>query len=217
MAGAGSATGPAVRAAPERLAAGLRQVARRARGLPEGERQRALELYLSYQLRGEERPRVPGLLRETLERLAPGRVAAPTAEPASGPAAGAGPGRPGTPADPSPGALEALVSSLRSLPGVDDDPGLAPAVLVEQVQARLAAVEGAVQQTAQEFFDRLLQALDPDTARAFVGKPGLRPAPLYKAAVFDAYAEKFSQLAEYHGKGRLVRDFRASFKRNLRG
>ncbi|HSH70444.1 MAG TPA: hypothetical protein VK997_11035 [Deferrisomatales bacterium] len=201
---------------PRRLAGGLRQVAQRAAGLTESDRRRALELYLSCQLQGEARHGVPALLRETLAQFEPGRGVAPTRTHADGPVADAIPGGAGSPAGQSQLDLEELIGKIRSLVGVEADPSLTPEALLEQVRTRTDAVERAVQQTAQEFFDRLMQALDPAAARAFVGKPGLRPAPLYKAAVFDAYAEKFSQLAEYHGKGRLVRDFRASFKRNLR-
>ena len=199
------------------VAGGLRQVAQRAVGLSESERRRALELYLAYQLQGEERQGVPALLRKTLEQFDPGRRVAPAWVAARGPVADAVAGGAGSPASESEKTLEALVGKIRSLAGVDTDPALTPTALLEQVQARAEAVERSVQQTAQEFFDRLMQALDPAAAKAFVGKPGLRPAPLYKAAVFDAYEEKFLQLAEYHRKGRLVRDFRASFKRNLRG
>ncbi|MDF1553083.1 MAG: hypothetical protein P1P84_08480 [Deferrisomatales bacterium] len=217
MLGVVTETTGGVHSIPRRLAGGLRQVAQRAAGLPESERRRALELYLSCQLQGEGRPEVPALLRETLAQFETRRGVAPPWAHADGSVAHAVPGGAGSAAGQSQLDLEALIGKIRSLVGVEADPDLTPEALLEQVRTREEAVERAVQQTAQEFFDRLMQALDPAAARAFVGKPGLRPAPLYKAAVFDAYAEKFSQLAEYHGKGRLVRDFRASFKRNLRG
>ena len=201
----------------EQIAGGLRQVCQRAAGMPEGERRRAMELFLAFQMRTVERAQVPARLQEVLEQLAVG-----PAQPVHRPEVEARkPEEPSRGLEPGGGeaarSLEELVERIRSLAGYDADPALSPEALLEQVRARAAAVEQSVKDTAQEFFDRLLQALDPDAARAFVGKPGLRPAPMYKAAVFDAYAEKFSQLAEYHQKGRLVRDFRASFKRNLRG
>jgi len=201
--------------APAGLAQGLRQVMRRAVGLSESDRRRVAEVYLAYQLREVPRSRVPALLRDVQEQLEPGRCRGPQVAPAED-VSGAGASRAAGTQSVAEHTLTALVARLRALGGDAADPLAEPEVLLDRVQARAEAVDRAVQRTAQEFFDRVLQALDPDAARAFVGKPGLRPAPLYKAAVFDAYAEKFGQLAEYHSKGRLVRDFRASFKRNLR-
>lgn len=201
--------------APEDLAQGLRQAMRCAAGLAEPDRRRVMEVYLAYQLRGQPRSRVPALVRQIQEQLEPGGCAGSQVGPvpeATGPEAL----RAAATTRVAEHTLAALVARLRALGGDAADPLAEPDALLDRVQARAEAVDRAVQRTAQEFFDRVLQALDPDTARAFVGKQGLRPAPLYKAAVFDAYAEKFGQLAEYHRKGRLVRDFRASFKRNLR-
>lgn len=202
--------------APAGLAQGLRQVMRRAVGLSESDRRRVVEVYLAYQLREVPRPRVPALLRHVQEQLEPGRCAGPQVAPVHEAPGAGGSSRAAATTSVAEHTLTALVARLRALGGDAADPLAEPEVLLDRVQARAEAVDRAVQRTAQEFFDRVLQALDPDAARAFVGKPGLRPAPLYKAAVFDAYAEKFGQLAEYHRKGRLVRDFRASFKRNLR-
>jgi predicted component of type VI protein secretion system len=87
---------------------------------------------------------------------------------------------------------------------------------VGELQDRLAGVDRALEQTAQEFLDRLLDAFDPDAAKAYVGQKGLKPSAFYKASVYDALCEKFAQLREYHRRGRLVRDFRATFKNHLK-
>ena len=83
------------------VAGGLRQVAQRAVGLSESERRRALELYLAYQLQGEERQGVPALLRKTLEQFDPGRRVAPAWVAARGPVADAVAGGAGSPASES--------------------------------------------------------------------------------------------------------------------
>jgi len=49
-----------------------------------------------------------------------------------------------------------------------------------------------------------------------VGKKGLKTSTFYKARVYDAICEKFAQLREYHERGRLVRDFRSTYRKCLK-
>ena len=222
------------------LAHHLMEAHRAAATLTHADRRQVMILRLAYQLRGVERQSVPELLRGLLEIFSGENVGEMqsqrevahdgTAKSSDGIWAALdrflmrylGPDQPLPPTksaklEEGERILDQISHQLVGLTGPDADPNGALSALLKSLGDRSAAVEEAVVVTAQEFFDRLLQALAPDAAREFVGKPGFRPAPIYKAAVFDAYEEKFSQLAEYHGKGRLVRDFKASFKRSLRG
>jgi len=88
--------------------------------------------------------------------------------------------------------------------------------VLDRIDGAPLDVEGPLEQAAQEFLDRLLDAFDPEAAKAHVAKKGLKLTSFYKASVYDALCEKFEQLKQYHERGRLVRDLRAAFRRNLR-
>lgn len=217
------------------LAAFLREAHRRCAGLPAGERRRAVELCLAYRLRGADREGAKALLEGTPQALEAGKKSrAPGAgHPGAGRVSAASSavlrdilgrvlGEAGAPDREGP---EAFARAAEELARVEEHLTLAkPRVpagsplgeRVGELQERLAGVDRALEQTAQEFLDRLLDAFDPEAAKAYVGQKGLKPSAFYKASVYDALCEKFAQLREYHRRGRLVRDFRATFKNHLK-
>jgi len=227
---------PASPASGRDLAGLLRDVYRRSTALPAEERRRAVELCLAYHLRGREGQAAVRAVEEVHRELggpwekgpksAPGRPGSgfsPEAEQAlravlagvlgRGTAARAGSGAQALPRAEE--ELQRVAERLKAArPAV---PASAPlGERVGELQERLSQVDRALEQTAQEFLDRLLEAFDPEVAKAYVGQKGIKPSSFYKASVYDALCEKFSQLRAYHDRGRLVRDFRATFKRYLK-
>ena len=87
---------------------------------------------------------------------------------------------------------------------------------LHNVENMFEANDQAMEQAAQESFDRLLNALDPDKVQEKVNRKVLSTPAGYKALLFDSLSEKFQQLKIYHDKGRLVRDYRAIFKKYLK-
>ena len=214
------------------LADFLRAAHRRCARLSAGERRRAVELCLAYRLRGLGRARARELLEGAAQLLGAGQgpragrrgagglFAAPPA--ALGEVLGRVLGEAGAR---DRGGPEALARAAQELARVEEHlararlrtPAASPlGDRVGEIQERLAGVDRALEKTAQEFLDRLLDAFDPEAAKAYVGQKGLKPTAFYKAAVYDALCEKFAQLREYHRRGRLVRDFRAAFKSHLK-
>ena len=92
-------------------------------------------------------------------------------------------------------------------------PGLPLSALLERAARDLQAHDHALEHAARESFDRVLNALNPETIKKGILKKTLSTEAAYKALLFDAVVEKFSQLEMYHNKGRLVRDYRAAYKK----
>ncbi|MBE0617855.1 MAG: hypothetical protein IH608_08020 [Proteobacteria bacterium] len=214
----------------------LREVQRRSRGSPAEARRRAVELCLAYHLRGQERKAAENVIREVH-----GELGGPWEKP---PVPVMGRQANGLSPDEE-RALRTILTQVLGAEGArDEQPAAAllsraedeiqrvserlqaakptvtaSAPLAERVgefQERLSGVDRALERTAQEFLDRLLEAFDPEAAKAYVGQKGIKLSSFYKASVYDALCEKFSQLRAYHEKGRLVRDFRATFKKYLK-
>lgn len=88
--------------------------------------------------------------------------------------------------------------------------------LLQLVASRLHGNEAALEKAANETFDRILHSVDPRSVEQSVEKSTMKPAAFYKADLFDAMTEKHSQLLNYHQKGRLMRDFRGTYRSELR-
>ncbi len=85
--------------------------------------------------------------------------------------------------------------------------------LLNRAARDLSAHDTALEHAARESFDRVLSALDPAEAMKATPKKTLATEAMYKAALFDAIKEKHQQLQLYHGKGRLVRDYKSAYKK----
>ena len=70
--------------------------------------------------------------------------------------------------------------------------------------------------SAQEIFDRLLSSFDPIKAEGFLDQSIVRKKLEHKAALYDAMCEKYEQICEYHENGRLLKDFRREYRKNLK-
>lgn len=207
-------------------AAILRDAYRRALGLSPDERRRVLRTVLRYRLKDL----APNAADMVLRQLRAEFVDAPaaTAETERAPAAPTG----DVPADlrdllkmimgnggdsDSPGALRdartQIQDSIHALRTALRKPNFSLVELLQRAARDLGAHDTALENAARESFDRLLSALDPAEAMKVVPKKTLSTEATYKAALFDAIKEKHQQLQLYHGKGRLVRDYKSAYKK----
>jgi predicted component of type VI protein secretion system len=86
--------------------------------------------------------------------------------------------------------------------------------LLDGLDRRLGAEKAAIQRAAQEAFDRLMAAMDPETIRNQAEGKGWKVGPFQKASLYDVWEEKYAQLKAYHDRGRLVGDLRAAFRKH---
>lgn len=214
----------------QQIAALLKRAYRRTWGMSESDRKRTLRVCLAYRLRDVASDKVPGLLQRVAREFGAYN------EVASGPA---------TLAAPNTGwcaairelvqlidgasvtqgadelallqaALQRLTDRTSALAGVLQKPGLPLNALLERAARDLATHDSALEQAAQESFDRVLSSLNPDELKKHVAKKALSTESMYKAALFDGAVEKFKQIEMYHDKGRLVRDYKMAYKKHVR-
>ena len=76
----------------------------------------------------------------------------------------------------------------------------------------LKVTELAMSDAAKDSFDRLFNAMAPETMQQSVRKSALTSTGQYHAKLWEAHVEKFQQLRLYHDRGRLVKDFRAAYR-----
>jgi len=203
----------------------LRSVYRRAYGASSADRQHLLRICLAYRLRELPRDAVSELLRSVATEFT---VVPPASAPVS--AIEQGPWREAIQD------LARLVDGATVAQGADDlkllrtavqrlaeraqilaetvrKPGLPLSALLERAARDLQAHDHALEHAARESFERVLNALSPEILKKSVPKKALSTEATYKAALFDAMVEKFNQLEMYHNKGRLVRDYKAAYKK----
>lgn len=213
-------------AAPSEVATYLRSVYRRTYGVAPAQRNQLLRICLAYRLKDLPRNVVADVLRATATEFA-------VALPSTGISAAA----------PEPGPLREAIQELARLvdgatvvQGTEElkllrtsvqrltaraqvlaetvhKPGLPLSALLERAARDLQAHDHALEHAARESFDRVLNALNPETIKKGILKKTLSTETAYKALLFDAVVEKFSQLEMYHNKGRLVRDYKAAYKK----
>jgi len=73
----------------------------------------------------------------------------------------------------------------------------------------------AMDKAAKKSFVRILNAMAPGTIQSSINIKD-RFSFSSKSSVYTAYKGKYQRLELYHEKGRLLRDFRASFKKYLK-
>jgi hypothetical protein len=110
-------------------------------------------------------------------------------------------------------AVQRLAARAQVLAETVHKPGLPLSALLERAARDLQAHDHALEHAARESFERVLNALNPETLKKNIPKKTLSTETTYKAALFDAVVEKFNQLEMYHNKGRLVRDYKAAYKK----
>jgi len=110
-------------------------------------------------------------------------------------------------------AVQRLAARAQVLAETVHKPGLPLSALLERAARDLQAHDHALEHAARESFERVLNALNPETLKKNIPKKTLSTEAAYKAALFDAVVEKFNQLEMYHNKGRLVRDYKAAYKK----
>ncbi len=110
-------------------------------------------------------------------------------------------------------ALQRLTARAQILAETVRKPGLPLSALLERAARDLQAHDHALEHAARESFERVLSALNPGTLKKSIPKKTLVTETAYKAALFDAVVEKFNQIEMYHNKGRLVRDYKAAYKK----
>ena len=110
-------------------------------------------------------------------------------------------------------AVQRLTARAQVLAETVHKPGLPLSALLERAARDLQAHDHALEHAARESFERVLNALNPETLKKNIPKKTLSTDTTYKAALFDAVVEKFNQLEMYHNKGRLVRDYKAAYKK----
>ncbi len=110
-------------------------------------------------------------------------------------------------------ALQRLTARAQVLAETVRKPGLPLSALLERAARDLQAHDHALEHAASESFERVLSALNPQMLKKSMPKKTLVTETAYKAALFDAVVEKFSQIEMYHNKGRLVRDYKAAYKK----
>jgi len=110
-------------------------------------------------------------------------------------------------------AVQRLAERAQVLAETVRKPGLPLSALLERAARDLQAHDHALEHAARESFERVLNALSPEILKKNVPKKALSTEATYKAAMFDAMVEKFNQLEMYHNKGRLVRDYKAAYKK----
>jgi hypothetical protein len=106
-----------------------------------------------------------------------------------------------------------LQTEMQVLRAVLRKPHFSLEELLRRAARDLSAHDGALEHAARESFDRVLGALDPAEIMKSVPKKTLSTDSMYKAALFDAIKEKHEHLQMYHGKGRLVRDYKSAYKK----
>lgn len=208
------------------VASTLRAAYRRVYGVEPAQRARLLRICLAYQLKDIPRDEVAGVLRAVAAEFG----ASPAAGDASIPASDLAPWRDAVQQ------LARLVDGATVAQGTDElklllnavqrlnaraqvlaetvhKPGLPLSALLERAARDLQAHDHALEHAARESFERVLNALNPETIKKGIVKKTLSSEAAYKAALFDAVVEKFSQLEMYHTKGRLVRDYKAAYKK----
>jgi hypothetical protein len=225
---------PASAAEPNPLtrdAIALRDAYLRASGLSRDQRRAVLGTVLRYRLRNL----APEAARESLRKMreafageaGPGRTAATSparTAPAYAPAvesddlrellrliAGSGAGDAG--AESVRAIAERLRTEMQVLRAVLRKPNFSLEELLRRAARDLSAHDSALEHAARESFDRVLSALDPAEVMKAVAKKTLSTEAMYKAALFDALKEKHDNLQMYHGKGRLVRDYKSAYKK----
>lgn len=109
--------------------------------------------------------------------------------------------------------LQRLASRAQILAETVRKPGMPLSALLERAARDLQAHDHALEHAARESFERVLSALNPQILKMNIPKKTLTTETAYKAALFDAVVEKFSQIEMYHNKGRLVRDYKAAYKK----
>lgn len=110
-------------------------------------------------------------------------------------------------------ALQRLTARAQVLAETVRKPGLPLSALLERAARDLQVHDHALEHAARESFERVLSALNPQTLKMSIPKKTLATETAYKAVLFDAVVEKFSQIEMYHNKGRLVRDYKAAYKK----
>jgi len=205
----------------------LRSVYRRVYGAAPAERNRLLQICLAHHLKELPRAAITGLLRVVATEFASAPQAAGTPPTA---VTELGPWREAV------HELARLVDGATVVQGTDElkllhtavqrltaraqvladtvhKPGLPLSALLERAARDLQAHDHALEHAARESFERVLNALNPETLKKNIPKKTLSTETAYKAALFDAVVEKFNQLEMYHNKGRLVRDYKSAYKR----
>lgn len=204
----------------------LRAVYRRAYGVAPAQRDRLLRICLAHYLKEVPRNALTNVLRAVASEFA----AAPLATGTPTPATELGPWREAIQQ------LARLVDGASIVQGTDElkllltavqrlsaraqvlaetvhKPGLPLSALLERAAHDLQAHDHALEHAARESFERVLNALNPEMIKKNLPKKTLSSEAAYKGALFDAVVEKFSQLEMYHNKGRLVRDYKAAYKK----
>jgi hypothetical protein len=217
---------------PRELAGGAVRAARWSSHLPANERRRAVKTWLACRLSGQGREDVLRTL-EGLRDLFEAEREAGEAPPEPVQLAGAvapllafareyygdewsPTGSTAEDAERAQQALEELAAGVRALASDQGGvPGEGLREVLGRLSARLAATDAAVKKAAQEAFDRLLQSVSPAFIEAQAGGKGMKVGPFHKAGLYEAWSQKFGQLQDYHRAGRLVGDFRASYRRHV--
>jgi len=202
----------------------LRSVYRRAYGASSTDRRRLLRICLAYRLKELPRDAVSELLRSVATEFA---VVPPASAPVSVAQApwreaiqdlarlvdGATVEQGADELKLLRTAVQRLAERAQVLAETVRKPGLPLSALLERAARDLQAHDHALEHAARESFERVLNALSPEILKKNVPKKALSTEATYKAAMFDAMVEKFNQLEMYHNKGRLVRDYKAAYKK----
>lgn len=217
----------------------LREAYRQSSGLPLHERDRVLKICLAYQLKGKDRREIETILRQLSEifALGPSRqqvVEIPQRTESElpelewtelltkfirifeGDSINVSTMSTQDVKSKAERILDEMTYRLSSLSQRTNRTNQPPLAVLEAVEKMLQVNDKAMEQAAQESFDRLLSAFDPESAKLKVSKKMFGTSTSYKASLYDSVTDKYHQLKLYHDKGRLVRDYRAIFKKYLK-
>lgn len=96
------------------------------------------------------------------------------------------------------------------------DPGELPLkIYLDKIKLAFQASIEAFKEAVQEKVMEILEEFSPERLIQETGSKGMRIGPMYKAALYDAYEEKFGRLFQFTEKGHLLQEIILLFERRF--
>jgi len=87
---------------------------------------------------------------------------------------------------------------------------------VNKLQLLQSEHDNAMNASAQEMLDRILDSVNPAKASRYLDQSIDRKGINEKADMYDALCEKYEQLHAYHENGRMLKDFKRSYRNKIK-
>lgn len=70
--------------------------------------------------------------------------------------------------------------------------------------------------SVEVILERLIESLNPESSESYMDNSVMKVGPMKKAAMFDAFKEKYDQVQAYQKEGKMLRDFKMQYKSEMK-